>query len=422
MKLINPLKLFFSTDILLGDIIEITTQRFSTKKFRSFLTILGIGIGIGAVYFLVSLTFGVQKLVIGKIANSESLLTMDVFPNTEIKDFVKLDAQAITQIKQNPNVDTISTAKSIAAELVYNDIKTQTQAIGVDADYFRLSALTVPTGQLFTEQEKNKIIITTAILSLFNLSEDKAIGTKVRLSFLDTGELSDNSISTPSATLTNQTNVEIPEQLIISGVIKDDSNYIYLHQSNFDRLSLNEFKSAKVKVKDQSVITDVREKILSLGFMATAMTDTIQQINQIFSITQVTFTVIGIIALFIAAIGMLNTMTISLLERTREIGIMKTIGATQKGIEQMFLAESIFMGLGGGASGLVIGFIFTRIVNLIVSLLALSLGGSSMEIFYTPVWFYGLVVIFSLLIGLFTGFFPSRRAARLNPLDALRYE
>ena len=152
------------------------------------------------------------------------------------------------------------------------------------------------------------------------------------------------------------------------------------------------------------------------------MTDTLTQINQIFNITQITFTVIGIIALLIAAIGMLNTMTISLLERTREIGIMKTIGATERGIEQMFLAESVIMGLGGGLSGLVVGFLFTRVVAIVVNLLALSSGGQPVEIFYTPLWFYGLVFVFSLLIGLITGFFPSRRAAKLNPLDALRYE
>jgi putative ABC transport system permease protein len=152
------------------------------------------------------------------------------------------------------------------------------------------------------------------------------------------------------------------------------------------------------------------------------MTDTLDQINKIFNVTQVTFTLIGIVALLIAAIGMLNTMTVSLLERTREIGIMKAIGATERGIQQMFLAESVLMGMGGGGAGLVIGFIFCQLVNFFVNLLALSLGGTRLNIFYTPLWFFVLVFCFSLLIGFFTGLFPARRASRLNPLDALRYE
>ena len=398
---------------------EITLQRCTTKRFRSFLTILGIGIGIGAVYFLVSLTFGVQKLVIGKITNSESLLSLDVAPNTEIKDFISLNQKSIDGFRSNANVEAVSATKSLPAELTFNTIKTQTQAIGVDATYFRLAALGVTTGKLFTDTDNNGIIISSAILSLFNLTEDKAIGAKVHLAFLSAAD----SIATSSAVLLSQTDVvEIPQQLTIIGIIKDDSNYIYLHQNNFSLVKLDEYKSAKVKVKNQTVLNEVRDKILGSGFIVSAMTDTLTQINQIFNITQITFTVIGIIALLIAAIGMLNTMTISLLERTREIGIMKTIGATERGIEQMFLAESVIMGLGGGLSGLVVGFLFTRVVAIVVNLLALSSGGQPVEIFYTPLWFYGLVFVFSLLIGLITGFFPSRRAAKLNPLDALRYE
>ena len=102
---------FLSSDILIKDILEITLQRFTTKRFRSFLTILGIGIGIGAVYFLVSLTFGVQKLVIGKITNSESLLSLDVAPNTEIKDFISLNQKSIDGFRSNANVEAVSATK-----------------------------------------------------------------------------------------------------------------------------------------------------------------------------------------------------------------------------------------------------------------------------------------------------------------------
>jgi len=425
MEIIKSIINKFSTDLLLSDIIQITFSRIKSNRFRSFLTILGMGIGIGAVYFLVSLTFGLQQLVIGKIATSDSLLSLDVVPNTEMTQLIKLDSKSVAQIKQIADVKEISTVKSSAAEVSFNDLKGQSLLYGVDPSYFRLAGLNTTKGDFFGDGQKDKAIISSAILSLFNLKEDTAVGTKIRISLLTIN----NPLASTTATDSAQTvggesidTIEIPYQFTISGIINDDSSYIYVSQDNFDVINLDEYKQAKVKVASTDKVNSVRDEVVAMGFMATALTDTLAQVNQIFSITQITFTVVGIVALFVAAIGMLNTMTVSLLERTREIGIMKALGATEGGIRQMFLAESIIMGFGGGLAGLLAGFIFTKIIGLLVNLLALSLGGQTVNIFYTPLWFIGLVLIFSLIIGLVTGLIPARRAAKLDPLDALRYE
>ena len=92
------------TDIFFSDIVEITLKRLDSKRYRTILTILGVGIGIGVVYVLVSLTFGVQKLVIGNLVTSESLLSLDVTPNTEIKDIVKLTEAKLEEIKNTKGV------------------------------------------------------------------------------------------------------------------------------------------------------------------------------------------------------------------------------------------------------------------------------------------------------------------------------
>jgi putative ABC transport system permease protein len=428
--LAKPFGKIFRTDILTSDIVELTSQRFSTKKMRSFLTILGISIGIGAVYFLVSLTFGIQKLVIGKIATSESLLSLDVVPNTETKEIIKLNSAVIQDIAKMENVAEVSAAKTLPVELSFKDIKTQTLAYGVYPSFFRLSALNASDGNLFTNEDKKGIVVSSAILSLFGLESKNAIGSQIRLSFIvandqvnsDQSASVDSESATPSAQKAYVQMVEVPLQFTIEGIIDDESDYIYIHQDNFDAVKMDEFRMAKVKVASQANIDAVRDKILAKGFLVSAMTDTLQQINQIFQVTQVTFTVIGIVALFIAAIGMLNTMTVSLLERTHEIGIMKAIGATDGGIRQMFLAESVLMGILGGFGGLLVGFIFSQFIGLIINLLAMSLGGDRVNIFFTPPWFIFLVFGFSLFIGLITGYFPARRAAKLNPLDALRYE
>lgn len=413
------------TDIFISDIFKLTINRLEARKYRTFLTIFGVGVGIGVVYILVSLTFGLQRLVIGNIATNETILTLDVLPNSEVKDFLKINQKMIEDFKGSLGVSEVRAAKSLPIEVSYNDIKSQSLAYGVEPRYFALSNVHTDQGELYQKNEP-KIVVSTAVLSLFGLDPKKAVGTKVRISFLmpnaffgdDTGE----QTATTGATLLSDSVVEIPEQLTISGVIIDDSNYLYLPLSYFDLVNRDEYSLAKVKVKNQSEIEPVREILLNKGFTVSAMTDTLAQINKIFGITQIIFTVIGITALFIAAIGMVNTMTISLLERTREIGIMKSIGATTQGIKQMFLMESILIGLGGGLGGLLIGFVATKILSVFVTVLALSFGGKPANIFYTPPWFLLLVLAFSLVIGLVTGIFPARRAAKINPLDALRYE
>jgi putative ABC transport system permease protein len=421
----------FVTELFFSDILSIIYQRFLTKKLRFILTVLGISVGIAAVYFLVSLTFGIQQLVIGNIANDESLLSLDVVPNTEITDFVVLNDKMLDRIKKINGVEYVSPAKSLPTEMTLNKVKTQTLVYGVEQSYFRLSSIKATTGDLFTDDSQDKAVISSALLALFNIDAKKAIGTKFRLNLIYTppADITSEKLSAKTATLSATVtpapkvqSIVIPKQFTIVGVVNDETDYVYIHRDNFKVVDFDEYKTVKLKVRSQADVEPVRGKILSLGFMVSALTDTLRQINQIFQATQLTFTIIGIVSLFIAAIGMFNTMTISLLERTREIGIMKAIGSTEKAVQQMFLAESIMMGIAGGLGGIIIGFVITNIFNILVNMLALTLGGQWVYLFYTPPWFLGLIIVFSIVIGFLTGYIPARRAARMNPLDALRYE
>lgn len=414
------------TDLDFMDIFKLTINRLQARRYRTFLTILGVGIGIGVVYILVSLSFGLQRLVIGNIATNETILTLDVLPNSEVKDFLKINQKTIDGFKGSPGVAEVRAQKSMAVEISYNDVKSQSLAYGVESRYFALANIHTDFGELYQKDEP-MIVVSTAVLSLFGLDPKTAVGTKVRISFLKPNAFfgdtaGGNEEATVAAAIVGSSVVEIPEQMTIVGVVNDDTNYIYLPLTYFDLITSDDYSLAKVKVNNQTQIEPTREILLNMGFTVSAMTDTLSQINNIFAITQTVFTIIGITALFIASIGMVNTMTISLLERTREIGIMKSIGATTNGIKQMFLMESILIGLGGGIGGLIIGFVSTKVLSVLVAVLAYSLGGKPVNIFYTPIWFYLLVMAFSLVIGLMTGIFPAKRAAKINPLDALRYE
>jgi putative ABC transport system permease protein len=130
----------------------------------------------------------------------------------------------------------------------------------------------------------------------------------------------------------------------------------------------------------------------------------------------------GGIALLVSAIGMFNTMTVTLLERTKEIGIMRTIGASPNDVKYLFVSESVVVGFMGGITGVAMGVALGLTVNLFLNLVAGQFGGQSVALFSFPLGFLTFIIVFSACVGYLTGIFPARRASSLNPLDAIRYE
>ncbi|MBI2577768.1 MAG: FtsX-like permease family protein [Candidatus Wildermuthbacteria bacterium] len=209
------------------------------------------------------------------------------------------------------------------------------------------------------------------------------------------------------------------------GVIEDDFSgfaYIPLRAIEGEGVLIQKYSQAKVKVSETKYMEEIRGRIIEMGFMVSALAETVDEANKVFTVIRIILAVFGLIALFISAIGMANTMTVTLLERTNEIGIMKSIGASNKDIGLMFLMESLVMGFLGGVGGIGIGFVGTEIFNGILNLVARGFGGQSIDLFYTPPWFLAFVMVFSTFVGFATGIFPARRAAKMNPLQALRYK
>lgn len=153
-----------------------------------------------------------------------------------------------------------------------------------------------------------------------------------------------------------------------------------------------------------------------------SISDTVEQANKIFQVITTVLAVFGIVALVVSAIGMFNTMTITLLERTNEIGVMKSIGASNADIAKLFVTEAVIMGFLGSIAGVLLGFASSGLVNILFNVLATKMGGEVVDIFHTPVNFVIFVILFGSIIGLLTGLFPARRAGKLDPLDALRYK
>jgi len=195
------------------------------------------------------------------------------------------------------------------------------------------------------------------------------------------------------------------------------------------RINRNRDGYDMVYVKADSInnVLDIADQINAMGFMASSPQQYVQGVNTTFIIMQVTFGGVGAIALLVAAIGIANTMTMAILERTREIGLMKAIGATNRDVLTIFLGEAAGIGFLGGLGGIAIGWLGGQLLNvaLLVYLTnqAAQQGGPPPGIaVYTPAWLLPFSLIFATLVGLISGLYPALRAATLMPVMALKYE
>ncbi|MCK5320124.1 ABC transporter permease [Candidatus Parcubacteria bacterium] len=401
--------------MLATDLFRLATRMFRTNCSRTILTILGISVGIGAILFLVSLGYGVQELILNRITTSDALLSLDVSAG-DVESF-KMDNNAIDSIKKINGIEKVSPLISTQAQMIVNGISSELNANMASNDFFRLDGTALKKGEFYTDDlaDKNKIVISSAALQLFNLNEENAFDRKINFSLLLPSKEEDANFTSEFTAMENDFN--------IVGIIEDEnSSFVYLPFAIGLDYGFDNYSKIKVKVADEDSLDLVRTEIIDKGFIVSALSDIIEQANQIFKVVQIILASFGVVALIVSAIGMFNTMTITLLERTQEIGIMKTLGATSFDIWNMFLAESIIIGFFGGLGGVTIGWFGGVLFNYLINLLAGAFGGEKIDMFYTPYWFVILIMSFSSVVGLLTGFYPARRAAKINALEALRYK
>lgn len=398
------------------DIGMLSTRMFKTNPSRTWLTILGMGVGTGAVVALVGLGFGLQGIILERIVFGETLLTLNVAnPPSYV---VKLDQPTIDEIATNPLVKDVSPLVNFASLVTYEGLTGNAYVQGMKPSYFLYTGTKAVAGDLFTDktaqEDREAVIISSALLKLFGIEKpEDAIGHKITF-----------SVFVPEEGTSQTTEVPITKQYTIKGVSSDAGSLSAI-------MTLDEFSShfqipyyerVQVRVKDSKHLAAVQDVIIAKGFTVTALSKTVDQANKIFTGIQVVLAVFGGIALTVSAIGMFNTMTVTLLERTAEIGVMRTIGASAADIVILFVAEAFIVGLLGGIVGILIGGGIGVVFNGLLALAAGKFGGQAVSLFSYPFAFLAFITIFSGGVGLLTGLFPARRAAKINPLDAIRYK
>lgn len=398
------------------DLAQLSTRAFKTNPLRTWLTILGMGVGTGAVVVLVGLGFGLQQIILEQIVFGETLLSLGV--SATGAQNLKLDTEAVNKFKSIESVLDAAPLARFPALITYKGLTGNVFIQGAEPPYMRYAGVTAQEGEVFTDADlgdTSSVMLSPAVLKLFGIEDlESFVGQKVRFRILVPANDGTDTIN----------EVIIDKEYTVKGITKEEGvlNALMMLPELRTHIGIEEFERVQVRVVSNEFLPVVEKQLIEEGYRVTALSKTVEQASKIFQGVQAVLATFGGIALLVSAIGMFNTMTVTLLERTKEIGIMRTIGAAPQDIKMLFVSESIVVGFLGGVSGIVMGVSLGIIVNLLLNLAASQFGGDSVRLFSFPIPFLIFIALFSATVGYLTGIFPARRAASLNPLDAIRYE
>jgi putative ABC transport system permease protein len=200
---------------------------------------------------------------------------------------------------------------------------------------------------------------------------------------------------------------------------------LHVMQSNLRDTSASDspsYTSLSVRVGNPNQVPAVEDAIKKMGFSAFSIVDATRSMRQFFAVLDGFLAIFGSLALAVASIGIVNTLVMAILERRREIGIMKALGASDADVRGLFFAEAGAMGLVGGAVGVTLGWALGRLINFAMNIYLQRQHFPPAEIWSVPLWLVLSAIAFSIVVSLLSGLYPAARAARLDPVQALRYE
>lgn len=398
------------------DIGEISLSYLMEKKSRTMITILGVGVGIGFITFLLSIGYGLENLVINEIAEIEQMRQVVIDP--VVSSEVDIDEERYNLISGISGIEEKYPIINVATTAHYGDSQTDLVAYGVEEDYLGVTRETFSNGRVFNKDNR-EIVISSGVLEILGLEEEAILDENLSLEFIPVDEET----------------LIVPEEENIAGTFDDGTDYkvvgilsgmptpvIYFPIEDARELGIEVYSEVLVVLEENADMVAVRREIETLGMKTTSVMDTVNQIESFFSYLRIGLAVVGATAFIIAVLGMINTLTVSLMERTREVGLLKSIGMRSEEVRKLFITESMLIAFFGGVSGILLGAIFGGIISIILSAISVTQGGEYLMVSKIPLFLIFGIVFVSVVIGYATGLYPSRRAVKMSPLDALRYE
>lgn len=393
-------------------LIKLAIKNLFAHRLRTVLTLVGIVIGISAVVFLISFGSGIQKLVTEQITGGNAFQLIDV--GTGNSQIVKLNSETVSKISGIADVTSTEIITNLGAKAKKGDNSMDTALFATSANYLDWSGKRIRYGRNLPKDDTAKVVVNTPYLAFLTSEKpETVIGKKVTFDVIVPKELSKSG---EVKTFTGR-------EFEIVGIIKDDSSpSVFINIAATGGWELSDYSQAKVKISDRSKADTIRKQIEAYGLKTEYVGDTVNQVEQVFSIFKIILGSFGFIALLVALLGMFNTLTISLLERIKEVALMKILGMNKRDVRNLFITEAMALGLVGGAVGIIWGVIIGKITNTILNYFAVQAGGDAVSVFYYPLSLILIIVLTAVLVGFVTGIYPARRAEQVDALDILRYE
>lgn len=405
-----------SRGMRLSSIVLIGYRNILANKFRSVLTIGGVAVGIGIVTFLICLGFGMQEMVIKEVTKENPIDIIDI-NNGNLDNFVSLNKENREKIKNINGVQDLQFELNTGGKFYYEESQTDVVVFGATREFLDLTGMKIKHGGIDHDNEDEKVIVSSRLASLLGFENNQdIIGKRVKFDLVLSNETNSQN--------KGENNIKDNEVEVVA--VSDDADNIVAYffygwmEKKFE-VDLAQIGKAKVDLENGS-ITEVRKNIEFLGFETESVADVIDDINLFFWIVRIVLIVFGTIIMSISAMGMLNTLSVSLLQRTREVGILKALGAKRKDIFKMFVFEAAIISFVGGTLGFLGGYGLAEMFNRIFNAVSSRRGLEAISFVSMPIYFVVALVAFIAFLGLATGIMPAKRAAKIHALDALRYE
>jgi len=402
--------------LITGEVLKISIKGLQEHKTRTFLTMLGIIFGVASVISMLAIGEGARRKTLSQIQalGLNNIIVQQIDESDSFNNNITLNYQDIRGI--NKVVPTVRNAVPIIQEeLEVNYAKRfeDAEVIGTEPTYFTIMSMNLEKGGFFSNYDnkvRNRVCILGHDLLISLFGADEPIGNKIRINnvwFTVIGTLEYQPVSVAGNTEVNlNKRVFIPIKTMESRLDRDPK------KSELDQVILqvtsSEFVTTTSNFVDQILFRRHNEEKNYKLIVPEQLLKQSEETQRIFNIVM---GAIAGISLLVGGIGIMNIMLASILERTKEIGLRRSLGATKLDIRNQFLVEAIIISLGGGIVGIAIGYVLTWGVTAF----------SDWET-VVSLWSVFLSVGVSSIVGILFGFFPAKKAAELDPIEALRYE
>lgn len=432
------------------DLISMGLKNLWRRKARTFLTILGVIIGTASIVIMVSLGIAMNVNFEKSLEDMGSLNLIEVRPkgdysyDPETDDMVRntkqsyLTSKTVEQMKQLEGVDAVMPEMAYWGQLKAGRYVSYANLTGIDMNLLSEYDFQLAEGEMPESFPKNGLLFGATTTEEFrnprsrNWRDTKEVDVmSARLSLLNDYDESAKGTNVKAVGVLEQTDTEYDWNIYMDvedlKKIKKDQERQNQRSGNNNRRDddKNEYETVKVKVMDIDKIQGIQEQLQEMGFEAWSLSDILTNMKEQSAGLRAVLGAIGAVSLFVAAIGITNTMVMSIYERTKEIGVMKVLGAELRDIKRLFLFESGILGFFGGLFGLALSYGISYLLNssgFDVMGSGMYWGDAERIMSVIPVWLSGLSLIFASVVGIVSGYYPARRAMRLSALEAIRNE